>query len=105
AYPVAKRGVKVFVQQEAVRLGGIGARICSVAPGVIDTPQGRQEAQAHPSMARLVAATPLARMGRPEEVADVAVYSLSDAAGFLNGVDLLVDGGAVAALRTAARRG
>ncbi|MFT4041738.1 MAG: SDR family oxidoreductase [Gordonia sp. (in: high G+C Gram-positive bacteria)] len=104
AYPVAKRGVRVFVQQEAVRLGSVGARICSVSPGVTDTPQGRQEAAAHPSMQRLIDATPLARMGRPEEVADVAVYTLTDDASFLNGVDLLVDGGVVAALATRSRR-
>ncbi|HEX6567526.1 MAG TPA: SDR family oxidoreductase [Acidimicrobiales bacterium] len=49
AYAWAKRGVQRFVQQEAMRLGPAGARVTSVSPGVIDTPQGRQEARANPS--------------------------------------------------------
>ena len=52
AYAWAKRGVHRFVQQEAVRLGPLGARICSVSPGIIDTPQGRQEAESHPRSPR-----------------------------------------------------
>lgn len=100
AYGLAKRGVKQFVQAEAVRLGPVGARICSISPGVIDTPQGRQEAEAHPIMERLVRQTPLGRMGRSDELASVAAFILSDGASFLNGVDVLVDGGVVAAINT-----
>ena len=47
AYSWAKHGVHVFVQQEAVRIGPLGARVCSVSPGIIDTPQGRQEEASH----------------------------------------------------------
>ena len=99
AYSWAKRGVQRFVRHEAVRLGPAGARICSVSPGIIDTPQGRQEAASHASMAALVQRTPLHREGRPEEVAAVAAFALSAEASFLTGVDLLVDGGVHAALR------
>ncbi|MQY18728.1 SDR family oxidoreductase [Nocardia macrotermitis] len=101
AYGWAKRGVHLFVQQEAVRLGPSGARICSVSPGMIDTPQGRQEAAEQPSIAALVERTPLGRMGLAEEVADVVAFALSDRASFLNGTDLLVDGGVMAAVRVA----
>jgi NAD(P)-dependent dehydrogenase (short-subunit alcohol dehydrogenase family) len=99
AYAWAKRGVQRFVQQEAVRLGPLGARIASVSPGVIDTPQGRQEAESHPFMEVLVQRTPLGREGRPEELAAVVAFLLSDEASFLTGVDVLVDGGVCAALR------
>lgn len=44
AYGLAKRGVKALVQHEAVALGAAGARICSIAPGVIATPQGNSGA-------------------------------------------------------------
>jgi NAD(P)-dependent dehydrogenase (short-subunit alcohol dehydrogenase family) len=98
AYSWAKRGVHRFVRREAVRLGPAGARICSVSPGIIDTPQGLQEAESNPRMAALVRMTPLGRSGRPEEVAAVVAFALSDDAGFLNGVDLLVDGGVCAAV-------
>jgi NAD(P)-dependent dehydrogenase (short-subunit alcohol dehydrogenase family) len=104
AYSLAKRGVKVFTQREAIRLGPLGARVVSVSPGLIDTPQGRQEAQEHPSIAMMLTATPLARMGLAEEVAKVVAFALSDDASFLSGIDLLVDGGVIAAV-TAARGG
>ncbi|QIX52666.1 SDR family oxidoreductase [Rhodococcus sp. DMU1] len=102
AYAWAKRGVHRFVQQEAVRLGPVGARVCSVSPGMIDTPQGRQEAATHPSMDAMIVRTPLGRRGRAEEVAAVAAFALSADAGFLTGTDLLVDGGICAAVRAGA---
>jgi NAD(P)-dependent dehydrogenase (short-subunit alcohol dehydrogenase family) len=104
AYGLAKRGVKHLVQREAVALGPQGARICSVSPGIIATPQGYQEAEAHPSMSRMVALTPLGRMGQPEELAAVAGFLVSDRASFINGTDILVDGGAVAAIGAARAR-
>jgi NAD(P)-dependent dehydrogenase (short-subunit alcohol dehydrogenase family) len=98
AYAWAKRGVHRLVRREAVRFGQAGARICSVSPGIIDTPMGRQEAAARPTNDILVGLTPLGREGRAEEVAAAATFLVSEAASFVNGIDLLVDGGAVAAL-------
>jgi len=98
AYSLAKRGVKVFTQREAVRLGPQGGRVVSLSPGLIDTPQGRQEAEVHPSIGRMLGQTPLARMGLSEEIAKVVRFALSDDASFLNGIDLLVDGGLIGAL-------
>jgi len=98
AYSLAKRGVKVFTQREAVRLGPLGARVVSLSPGLIDTPQGRQEAEEHPFMATLLTMTPLQRLGESVEIAKVVSFALSDDASFLNGIDLLVDGGVIAAI-------
>jgi NAD(P)-dependent dehydrogenase (short-subunit alcohol dehydrogenase family) len=100
AYSWAKHGVQRLVRREAVRLGPVGARICSISPGIIDTPQGRQEAENHPTMAEPVRRTPLGRQGRPEEVAAVVGFLLSDDAGFLTGIDVLADGGVCAALHS-----
>ncbi|HVS69354.1 MAG TPA: SDR family oxidoreductase [Mycobacteriales bacterium] len=98
AYMLAKRGVRRFVQREAMRLGPLGARIVSISPGIVDTPQGRQEADAQDVMKTLTEMSALRREGRPEELASVVTFLLSDAASFITGTDLLVDGGVCAAV-------
>ncbi|MGY1503243.1 SDR family oxidoreductase [Streptomyces sp. QTS52] len=104
AYAWAKHGVHRLVRREALRLGPLGARICSVSPGVIDTPQGRQEAANQPTMDALVRRSATGRPGHAEEVAAGVAFLLSAEASFITGVDLLIDGGACAAVRGRAGR-
>jgi NAD(P)-dependent dehydrogenase (short-subunit alcohol dehydrogenase family) len=100
AYTWAKRGVHRLVRREAAALGRLGARICSVTPGIIDTPMGRQEADTHSVMELLVQASAFGREGRPEEVAAGVAFLLSDDARYVTGVDLTIDGGVIAAVRS-----
>jgi NAD(P)-dependent dehydrogenase (short-subunit alcohol dehydrogenase family) len=98
AYSWAKRGVHRLVRRVAIPWGRRGARIVSISPGMIDTPQGRQEAEAQPAMTMMLEHTPLGRFGTSEELAAVVAFAVSDEASFLTGVDLLVDGGVCAAI-------
>lgn len=98
AYGWAKRGVQRLVRRTAVEWGPRGGRICSISPGMIDTPQGRQEAAAQPAMTMMLEHTPLGRFGTAEELAAVVAFVMSDEASFMTGIDLLVDGGVCAAI-------
>jgi NAD(P)-dependent dehydrogenase (short-subunit alcohol dehydrogenase family) len=96
AYAISKRGVIRLVQRRARAWGALGARLVSISPGAIDTPMGRLEDANQPEMAGMVAGSALGREGRPTEVAAVAVFVASDAASYLTGTDVLVDGGVIA---------
>jgi NAD(P)-dependent dehydrogenase (short-subunit alcohol dehydrogenase family) len=102
AYPFAKRANQLRVAAAASHWGRRGARINSISPGVIATAMGRQEL-AGPSgdaMRSMVNGSGTRRVGTPDDIAAAAEFLLSPAASFITGVDLLVDGGVVAAVRT-----
>ena len=96
AYTYAKRGVLRLVRRQASAWGHRGARVLSLSPGIIDTPMGRQENEAQPVMAAMVAGSPLGRPIDADEVASVAAFLLSSGAAAMTGTDVLVDGGTVA---------
>ncbi|EGV43719.1 SDR family oxidoreductase [Bizionia argentinensis JUB59] len=95
-YNFSKRGVQLLTQKHMGKWGAKGARIVSVSPGVIETPMGLKAAEEHPErMENIKQATPLKRNGQPEDVADVVNFLTSDAARFITGTDILVDGGVI----------
>ena len=76
--------------------GEKGARIVTVSPGVIETPMALKAAEEHPERMEMIKkATPLQRNGQPEDIADVVYFLTSDAARFITGTDILVDGGVI----------
>jgi NAD(P)-dependent dehydrogenase (short-subunit alcohol dehydrogenase family) len=93
AYGATKAGVARLAQQMALEWGPLGIRVNAVAPGLIDA--GISEAvYADPEVRRRRAErVPLRRLGTPTDVAAVVMFLLSDGAGYVNGTEILVDGG------------
>jgi NAD(P)-dependent dehydrogenase (short-subunit alcohol dehydrogenase family) len=98
AYGLAKRGVLRAAARAAVQWGPGGGRVNSLAPGIIDTPMGRQELEHQPVMRTMLESVPLGRLGEAAEVAAVAAFLLSDDASFVSGIDVLVDGAILAGM-------
>jgi glucose 1-dehydrogenase len=91
AYATSKGGVVNFVHQVAVDFGPHMVLVNAVAPGKILTgnPEGMRPELLEYSHSR----TPFHRLGRPEDVASAALFLASDDAGYVSGINLLVDGG------------
>jgi len=99
AYSLTKRSIIRLCEERAVEWGRLGARIVSLSPGMILTPMGRQEAEGGRRAKALVEATPAGRWGTPMDIALTVQFLLSNAASFISGSDIRVDGAAVAAMR------
>ena len=99
AYSAAKAGVSNFTQWLAVHFSKVGIRVNAIAPGFFSTAQNNAllwNADGTPTdrCNRILANTPMGRMGEPEELLGGVLYLCSDeAASFLTGVVLPVDGG------------
>jgi len=91
-YSTAKGGIITFTKGLAKELGAFGIRVNAVSPGVIDTPFHEQFSTAE-MMKGYVAGIPLGRVGTPDEVAKVICFLASDAASYLAGETIEINGG------------
>jgi NAD(P)-dependent dehydrogenase (short-subunit alcohol dehydrogenase family) len=93
AYSASKGGIAQLTKSLAIAWAGDGIRVNAVAPGWIETPL-TEPLTADPSRRQaIIERTPLARWGRPDDVAGAALFLCSPAAAFITGVILPVDGG------------
>jgi NAD(P)-dependent dehydrogenase (short-subunit alcohol dehydrogenase family) len=96
AYCATKGAVELMVRALAMELAPIGIRVNALAPGNIRTPMNERLLASPSYEAAMIERTPYGRIGVVDDVSPVAVFLASDAARYVHGVSVLVDGGWVA---------
>jgi NAD(P)-dependent dehydrogenase (short-subunit alcohol dehydrogenase family) len=94
AYCTAKGAVRALTQVLAVEFGSRGISVNALAPGATDTPLNKA-AYTPEVRATYEERIPLGRIASPEEVADAVVFLTTDAARYVNGAELICDGGII----------
>jgi NAD(P)-dependent dehydrogenase (short-subunit alcohol dehydrogenase family) len=93
AHTTAKAGIIGMTRQLAMEGRDHGIRANSISPGVIETNQTREQLKNPEWAGYMLGKTLLGRLGRPQEVAQVALFLASDDSSYITGTDVVVDGG------------
>ncbi len=93
AYTVSKHGVIGLTRQVSADYGPYGIRANAICPGAIETDLSRSFLQDAPEVLAVVESVPAGRQGKPEEIADLALYLASDESAFVYGAAMVIDGG------------
>ena len=93
AYAASKSGVRMLAKSLASELGVHRIRVNLLLPGVIETAMTRSLIDEAPVRADALANTPVGRLGAPDDIARLVAYLCSDAAGYMTGAEILIDGG------------
>lgn len=96
SYNAAKGAIVNYTKNLALDLAAHGIRVNAICPGAIDTPLFAGVAQVPGLLDAFLAAVPMARLGKASEVAEVVAFLSSDAASYVTGAVIPVDGGVVA---------
>jgi len=97
-YCSSKYAVRGMTKVAALELGSAGIRVNSVHPGGVETPMTRPFGEETPPDSAPAYATPIPRIGRPEEVASLVLWLASDASSYCTGSEFVVDGGELAGM-------
>jgi 3-oxoacyl-[acyl-carrier protein] reductase len=96
-YHSAKAGMHTMTHGICIDYGKYGIRANNICPGFIETPMAEKWLQSFPNreekIKAMLASHPVGRFGKPEDVANAAVFLASDESGFISGATIVVDGG------------
>src|SRR5690606_17690725 len=94
AYTSAKSGIEGMTKAMAVELSPFGIRVNCIAPGFIETNMSGKALNNDPERKnKVLSRTPMAKLGKPSDIADAAYFLVSEEAAFITGASLPVDGG------------
>lgn len=101
AYSASKGGVSGFTRALALEVAQYNINVNAVCPGYIDTPGVREKmrksglspSEIEERIRRLSQSVPLRRLGKPEEVAELVLFLVSDKSDYITGVEIVIDGG------------
>ncbi|MFC4410096.1 SDR family NAD(P)-dependent oxidoreductase [Chungangia koreensis] len=92
-YSASKGAVRAFSKAAATQFGRSGVRVNAVFPGIIETPMTAALTQYKELLNQLVQATPLQRLGQPDDIAKAVLFFASDDSSYVTGAELVIDGG------------
>jgi len=92
-YCCSKGGLRMLMRNLAVELGPSGITVNNVAPGAIETPINKALIEDKPKLDALLKNIPAGRLGKPDDIAGLVAYLVSDEASYVNGATFVIDGG------------
>jgi len=96
-YSASKHGIIGLTKAAALETAHAGIRVNAIAPGPVDTGLLTRMVSGHVPLDAIAAKVPLGRIAHPDEIAALAIWLCSDAASYVNGETVLIDGGATIA--------
>lgn len=92
-YTASKGSVRAISKAAATQFGRQGVRVNALFPGIIETPMTQTLSTSKDLLSQLVQATPLQRLGKPEDIANASLFLASDDSSYITGAEIVIDGG------------
>lgn len=92
-YDASKAAVSIFTKELALEMAGHGIRVNGIAPGAIETPMNSELLVNQDKFEAVISKIPMKRMGKPEDIADLVMFLISEKSKYITGEIITIDGG------------